>query len=316
MKWGWLHDFAIDCMKYSLENFPFDILTIVDSDQLCVNRNYSNYMAKHLNPGENIGMLGITGERQTYGTKIDPAITAYKEIGLWKPFLERFPGGIDKFLYWTFWPSTVFTIAAAIDLVNLFDNDRQLKEILQKTKIWASEEVILPTLVSLLGYKIKTNPCSFDYVKYRKKYSLNEIKSALMRPDVFWAHPVERKTDNQLRLHIAGYFDNYNRAPRFENEKNIDSSRDNTGYIFVMPIIRQIKNIEGWLDDEEAELIIHAAYDVLKNNAKDTAVIEIVSYCGKTSIILGNIIKSLGNTSLIRLNRFPIFSLLSIFLPP
>jgi glycosyltransferase involved in cell wall biosynthesis len=264
LKWGRLHDFALDCMRYSIQNLSFDILTIVDSDQLCVRRNYTGYMAKHLRPGENIGMFGITEERQTYRTRVDPAITA--------------------------------------DLVELFDNDRQLKAILKRTKIWASEEIILPTFVSLLGYKIKTNPCSYNYVKYRRRYSLNDIKSALNQPDVFWVHPVARKTNNELRKYISGNFDNYNNynnykgTPQFKKENNIGDPGDNPGYTFVLPIIRQIKNIEGWLDDDEAELLIHAADDVLKNKTPGAVVVEIGSYCGKATIALGNILKKPGNT--------------------
>ena len=33
MNWGRLHDFALDCMRFALENLPFDTLTIVDSDR-------------------------------------------------------------------------------------------------------------------------------------------------------------------------------------------------------------------------------------------------------------------------------------------
>ena len=34
MKWGRLHQFALDSMRFALANIPFDSLTIVDSDQL------------------------------------------------------------------------------------------------------------------------------------------------------------------------------------------------------------------------------------------------------------------------------------------
>ena len=92
-----------------------------------------------------------------------------------------------------FWPSTVFTAEAARDLVDLFRNDRQLREIMEQTRIWASEEVVLPTLVALLGYEIAPNPCSYDYVRYRMPYSLTEADVALSRPDVFWIDPVPRR---------------------------------------------------------------------------------------------------------------------------
>src|SRR5580704_17462980 len=36
MKWGRLHDFALDSMRFALAQGRFDTLTIVDSDQLAI----------------------------------------------------------------------------------------------------------------------------------------------------------------------------------------------------------------------------------------------------------------------------------------
>jgi hypothetical protein len=97
---------------------------------------------------------------------VAPAQTAFKEIDLWRPYLRRFEKGEQRFLHWSFWPSTIFTADAARDLTRLFATDDELRALLAHTKMWATEEVILPTLVALLGYEIATNPCSYDYVKY------------------------------------------------------------------------------------------------------------------------------------------------------
>lgn len=40
MKWGWLHDFALDCFRFALEHEAFDAMTIVDSDQLGLRPGY------------------------------------------------------------------------------------------------------------------------------------------------------------------------------------------------------------------------------------------------------------------------------------
>src|SRR6185295_5850393 len=107
-----------------------------------------------------------------------------------------------KFVHWTFWPSTIFKRDAMADLVNLFANDDGLKEIMSRSKIWATEEVILPTLVMLLGYELASNPCSYDYVKFRARYSLRQLNEALARPDVFWMHPIPRQYGDRLRNQI------------------------------------------------------------------------------------------------------------------
>src|SRR5260370_20383901 len=127
---------------------------------------------------------------------IPPARVAHAEIDLWRPFLRRFPDGEAKFVHWSFWPSTVFTADAARALVKLFDEDEQLQAILRGTRLWATEEVVLPTLTALLGYRVVANPCSYDLVQYRAAYTVGQLDDALARPDVFWAHPVPRRDDD------------------------------------------------------------------------------------------------------------------------
>jgi hypothetical protein len=48
LKWGRLHDFAIDSMRYALDRFDFESITIVDSDQLALRRGYSSYLRAFL----------------------------------------------------------------------------------------------------------------------------------------------------------------------------------------------------------------------------------------------------------------------------
>jgi hypothetical protein len=193
MRWGWLHDFALDSMSFALDHLTFDTLTIVDSDQLCVRPGYAAYMGRRLAGQVGVGLLGNSPGAQPRDTRVAPAVAALKEFELWRPFLRRFEGGEEKFVHWTFWPSTVFTADAARDLVRLFDTDAQLRDIMRRSKLWATEEIIFPTLTALLGYRVAANPCSYDFVKYRARYSPRQISDAITRPDVFWVHPVPRQ---------------------------------------------------------------------------------------------------------------------------
>ena len=152
-------------MEFALETTRFDTLTVVDSDQLGIRPGYSDYLAAILDGRSGLGMLVNSPDVQSPYTRVGPAMAAYQEIDLWRPFLHRFPDGERKFVHWSFWPSTVFTAEAARDLVDMFRNDLQLREIMEQTRIWASEEVVLPTLAALLGYEIAPNPCSYDYVR-------------------------------------------------------------------------------------------------------------------------------------------------------
>lgn len=212
LKWGWLHDFAIDCMEYAINNLQFDTITVVDSDQLGCGKNYTDYISSVFYNNPNLGMLGQVPSQILANTTIHPAITAYSEIDLWQPLLNELPNGKDAFLYWTFWPSTVFTYKASVALTNLFRTNNHLKEILTKTKIWASEEIILPTLVIALGFSIVQNPCVYDYVKYKVVYTNEQIKTALEQKNTFWIHPVVRDIRNRNRAQIRAFYNNYTHA--------------------------------------------------------------------------------------------------------
>ena len=142
LHWGRLHDFALESMRYAIEHLRFDTLTIVDSDQLAARPGYSEGIGTFLQQHPRAGMLVNTPQLQAAGTRVGPAASALRERELWRPLLERFPNGTAKFVHWSFWPATAFSRDAAVALTQLA-GDRQLQELLARTKIWATEEVIL-----------------------------------------------------------------------------------------------------------------------------------------------------------------------------
>lgn len=292
MRWGRLHDFAIDCMRYALEHLPFDTLTIVDSDQLALRPGYSDRLATWMAEHPGVGVLSNYPEFQGPGTKIQPARVAHAEIDLWRPFLRRFPEGESKFVHWGFWPSTVFTADAARDLVRLFDEDSQLQEILVATRVWATEEVVLPTLVALLGHRVAANPCSYDFVRYRTPYSIQQLDAAMDRPDVFWAHPIPRRYDDPLRRHVRDRFHDY-AAPRPGEVRRVALAAAPPPFVLTLTILAKMRKIEGWLADEEADLLIGATTHALAGLPEARAVVEVGSYCGRATVVLAGVVKVL-----------------------
>lgn len=289
MRWGWLHDFALDSMSFALDHLTFDTLTIVDSDQLCVSPGYSAYMGRHLANQECVGLLGNSPGAQPRHTRVGPAVAALKEFELWRPFLRRFEGGEEKFVHWTFWPSTVFTADAARDLVRLFDADAQLRDIMGRSKLWATEEIIFPTLTALLGYRVTANPCSYDFVKYRARYSPRQISDAITRPDVFWMHPVARQYGDPLRKQIRARFDHYERAAPCAPTPRAAAAADAPRLLVRAEIIAQMRAVEGWLEDAEADLLIAAAEHALTALDASHAIVEVGSYCGRATTVLGRV---------------------------
>ncbi|HEV3412131.1 MAG TPA: CmcI family methyltransferase [Puia sp.] len=288
MKHGYLHGFALDCMAYALDHLSFDIMTIVDSDQLCVRSGYAGYLSTFFSarPDAKIGMLSSKPERVKADNKTNQvAMMAFREYNLWKPFLDSIPGAADKFVHWTFWPATVFTADAARDLVRLFQENRQLQEIMAMTKIWATEEVILPTLVRILGYEIAANPCSYDFVKYKKIFSTPDLRYCLGKADAYWMHPIDRRYDNPVRQQIRHIFEIY------QTSKTIPVTVDMRTSDLLLPnsIMTRIRKIEGWLTDAEAELLLAATLKACIALPAPHSLVEIGSYQGKSTVLMASV---------------------------
>ena len=290
VKHGYLHTFALECMKFALENFSFDVLTIVDSDQLSVQPDYSSFISSFLSDKSNVGLLSSRPERITAENRdVWTSIKAFEEYDLWKPLLKTFPDGENKFVHWSFWPSTVFTYDAVKDLIKQFKINTRLHDIMQRTRIWATEEIILPTMVSLLGYDILLNPCCNTFNNYQKSYSALDVDCALSDPHVFWMHPVAREYDDEIRNRTRLYLNNYIPAKNDIVHEPVDQS-----LFFPLQVITEIQKIQGWLSDAECELLMATA---LKACFKFSGahVVEIGSFHGKATVLLGKIAKSISD---------------------
>lgn len=308
--WGRLHDFALDCMRFALANFGFETLTIVDSDQVAARSGYSEYLTRALDQHPHAGMLVNSPSPQPQQTRVGPAAAAFRELDLWRPLLQRFPQGLEKFPHWCFWPSTVFTAAAARDLTRLWDTDQQLQSIIRRSQIWASEEVIFPTLTALLGYEIVPNPCSYDYVRFRNTYTLRELDAALARRDVYWIHPIARRYDDPQRKHVRSKLNQYETTlcrggPMPATEKVTTGPQPaiqgegppQARVLPVWPVLTRMRRIEGWLEDEEGDLLLAAVRSTLEALPPPHAVVEVGSYCGRSTVVLGSAVQELSPDS-------------------
>ncbi|MGN6212330.1 glycosyltransferase [Parafilimonas sp.] len=284
---GYLHNFALHCMEYALNNFRFDSITMVDSDQLMLKKNYSNYLKTSSVFEENVGMLSNKPQRITsneLNTEVWPAIQAFKEQDLWKPLLKKFKDGENKFVHWTFWPSCVFSTSASRDLIQLFKKDKTLQSVMRQTKLWATEEVVLPTLTALLGYKIARNPCNYEYVKYQKAFSIKDVDCALNKKDTFWMHPVKREYNDILRKRIRHYLNDYAIEAKGEQPATKEM-------LPVLPLLNKIRKIEGWLTDEEADLLIATTIKACTQFKQPVTITEVGCFHGKSTVLFGSVLK-------------------------
>ena len=288
---GYLHNFALSAMQFAVDNFTFDTLTIVDSDQLSLRAGYSSYLAQYFSTQSNVGLLSNRPERVTEKcVDVFTAIQAFKEYELWKPLLKSFPNGEQKFLHWSFWPSTVFTIDAIKDVLQLFNTNKLLKDIMCQTKIWATEEIILPTMVSLLGYDIKKNPCEPDLVDYKRDYTPDQLNKSFDKPTAFWVHPINRCYDDVLRKHIRKVQNEYQNplVPQL-------TPADINTHAVLAPIelLAEVRQIEGWLCDAEAEMLMGYALKACQD-FPEACIVEVGSYKGKATVLLGRVATSVS----------------------
>lgn len=297
MRWGSLHAFALESMRFALEHIGFDTITIVDSDQLSLRADYTSALSAYFAAHPATGMLGSAIGRQPRSTAIGPARQAWREYELWRPFLRRFPNGEQLFPQWTFWPGTVFTASTARGLTEFTARDAQFSEIMARTTIWATEEVILPTLTALLGFTIDVHPTSNDYVQFRIPYSIQDAQRAIARPDVYWMHPVPRSYDDPLRAAVRERFDGYCVAGE-RSGTSIETPLD-AAPIPMFPILERMRQIAGWFDDEEAELLAATVARAFADAPAAPVAVEVGSYCGRSTIVLGCTAKALRPDALI-----------------
>ena len=293
-KHGYLHGFAIDCMQLAVDHFDFEIITNVDSDQLALKKGYSKFIANFLKGKKNVGLLSNDPKRFTVENSPKKMVIkrAFQEYNLWQPLLKTFPHGEKNFAHWTFWPSTVFTKKAVIDLLTLFRKNSMLKKIMAKTKIWATEEVIFPSLIKLMGYDILRNPCSDDFVKYRVKFDSKDLLSAFRKEDSFWIHPINREYNHHLRKRIRESFKNYASKRDYSKDTSLVDKLAPSYFFDLGNLIQKAQAIKGWLNEKEAMLLASITLQAGFNSGKSSSIVEIGCFHGKFTLIIASIIKA------------------------
>jgi predicted O-methyltransferase YrrM len=295
MEWGRLHEFAVDVLRFTLTNTDADTVTIVDSDQLALRSGYSAYLGAFLHANPGIGMLGSTERPEPPTTQIGPAQVAWSELELWRPLLDRFSDRRHLFPWWTFWPSTVFTRAGARAIADLYD-DPTVQRVLGATRMWATEEVVLPALVALAGLDIVKNPCSHDYVRFRRTYTASDVDAAMRRADAFWLHPVRRHYDDPVRAQVRAKYSGY--AANSDAVPGVDRPRVRQP-LTMLSVLRQMEGISGWLTPDEADLLAGSALQALTTTPAPHHVVEIGSYCGRSTVVLGSVAQAVDQQAMV-----------------
>ena len=67
---------------------------------------------------------------------------------------------------------------------------------------------------------------------------------------------------------------------------------ESTELLLTLPILARMHPVAGWLSDEEADLLIAATNRALAAPGEYPAVVEVGSYCGRSTVVLGSVVQA------------------------
>lgn len=203
-RWGDLMPFLLTTGRFALELGVFDALTIVDSDQLLLRPGYSDMLAETFAANPNVGML-VTGLKKTAYENLPfhmPSRDAMREADRWRPVFGSLRALDAHWGKWTFWPGTVFSSDGLRALIERWDTDATLRDIVAQTEMGVTEEIIPPSLISAMGFALVSNPANRVYLRYKTPLSLAEVEDAIATDDGWWLHPVLRRFNDPVRMMV------------------------------------------------------------------------------------------------------------------
>lgn len=67
--------------------------------------------------------------------------------------------------------------------------------------------------------------------------------------------------------------------------------------LLIAPILERMHLIDGWLDEDEADLLIAGASRAVSDLPATCTVVEIGSYCGRSTSVLGGVVKAMRSSA-------------------
>jgi hypothetical protein len=71
-------------------------------------------------------------------------------------------------------------------------------------------------------------------------------------------------------------------------------SRGTSPLARILPILAEMRPIEGWFSEDEADLLAAAVAEVIRAMPAPHRVVEVGSYCGRSTVVIGRILQVLG----------------------
>jgi Methyltransferase domain len=74
----------------------------------------------------------------------------------------------------------------------------------------------------------------------------------------------------------------------------VKASQSERPFLLVMPILERMRRVEGWLTDAEGDLLVAGVARALASTADTAVVVEVGSYCGRSTVVLGSVVQALA----------------------
>lgn len=97
----------------------------------------------------------------------------------------------------------------------------------------------------------------------------------------------------RLQFDEQGGPEQWDRISRGDARTNGEPGQGDSGLLLALPILSRMRQIEGWLTDEEADLLIAATAGAVRRFGDSLKIVEVGSYCGRSTIVLTSVIKIL-----------------------
>jgi hypothetical protein len=285
--------FVLDSLRHAVSEIPFDALTIVVGRQLGLRRDWSGQVLGSLGERHGVGLLGSSDQVESASTRLAIANAAWQELPLWQPLLRRFEGGERHFVRVSRFPGLVLSRPACVEILQVCDREPTLADVLERSRLWALEEVLFPTLTGLCGFRVRTGPDGGAGVLAEDAGPLASVEAALVDESAWWAYPIAPRYDDPARRALRSHFDQY--RPR-------GSRRLSPSAVWPLKapaddlsrrIVSTMRTIEGWLADDEAELLVQSTQRALCRCPQADALVEVGSYCGRATSVLASVVRAL-----------------------
>jgi glycosyltransferase involved in cell wall biosynthesis len=111
-------------------------------------------------------------------------------------------------------------------------------------------------------------------------------------------HPLVH--DSRLRDVAGRWLDSRPTNPRAATVRERDTSPSYESSLHPgtrAAILERMRTIEGWFDDDEAEFLMRVTEETIRKFPGPQAIVEIGSYCGRSTVVLGGVVRALGGTA-------------------